>query len=84
MADKLEIHAQAQTLPGSETAMDPPAEIIRASYKGAAATRHPGRPRPAVAGGLQSPDADGRAGQPSELGPVFVFLASLEASFISG
>ncbi|NWO11922.1 SDR family oxidoreductase [Chromohalobacter salexigens] len=26
----------------------------------------------------------GRAGQPSELGPVFVFLASLDASFISG
>lgn len=26
----------------------------------------------------------GRAGQPSELGPVFVFLASQDASFISG
>ncbi|MGB7756428.1 MAG: SDR family oxidoreductase [Salinisphaera sp.] len=26
----------------------------------------------------------GRAGQPSELGPVFVFLASLDSSFISG
>jgi len=26
----------------------------------------------------------GRAGQPSELGPVYVFLASLDSSFISG
>ncbi|WP_136068649.1 SDR family oxidoreductase [Modicisalibacter radicis] len=35
MASKLDIHAQSQTLPGSEAAMDPPAEMIRAGYKGA-------------------------------------------------
>ena len=26
----------------------------------------------------------GRAGQPSELGPIYVFLASLDSSYISG
>lgn len=35
MARKLEIHAQSQTLPGSEAAMDPSAEMIRDGYKGA-------------------------------------------------
>lgn len=35
MARYADIHAQSQTLPGSEAAMDPPAEMIRAGYKGA-------------------------------------------------
>ncbi|MBZ9559654.1 MULTISPECIES: SDR family oxidoreductase [unclassified Modicisalibacter] len=35
MTNEFEIHAQSQTLPGSEAAMDPPAEMIRAGYRGA-------------------------------------------------
>lgn len=35
MVSKPKIHAQAQTLPGSEAAMNPAAEMIRDGYKGA-------------------------------------------------
>lgn len=62
--------AQSQEHPGEEGRMDPRPDCGETTYRGC--------------GRLGSQTPLGRAGQPAELAPAYVFLASQESSYVTG
>ena len=83
----------SQSLPGKESEMNPKPVIIRDSYKGSEKLnnkvalnrwRIPATYDPDHVEGFGKSTTMGRPGQPSEVAPVYVFLASEDPSYISG
>lgn len=73
----IETHEQSQPGPGLDANLDDRADLGEQTYRGSRQ-----QPEALPEFGEQTPL--GRAGQPAELAPAFVYLASGESSYVTG